>query len=97
VLEGSFFESIPTRADAYLFRHILHDWTDEQCRQILCHCRTVIPPQGRLLAVEFIVPPGNSCSISKAFDINMMTFTGGLNAPKSSFVHCSRTPASSSA
>ena len=85
VLEGSFFESIPTGADAYLFRHILHDWTDEQCLQILCHCRRVIPPQGRLLVVECIVPPGNSCSISKAFDINMMTFTGGLERTEIQF------------
>jgi hypothetical protein len=35
VIEGSFFESIPKGADAYLFRHIIHDWTDEQSVQIL--------------------------------------------------------------
>src|ERR1700724_716108 len=29
VLEGNFFESVPSGADAYLFRHIIHDWTDE--------------------------------------------------------------------
>ena len=38
-MEGSFFESIPAGADAYLFRHIIHDWTDEQCLQILENCR----------------------------------------------------------
>jgi hypothetical protein len=48
VLEGSFFESIPVGADAYLFRHIIHDWTDEQCHQILGHCRKVIPANGKL-------------------------------------------------
>ena len=35
VIEGSFFETIPAGADAYLFRHIIHDWTDEQSVQIL--------------------------------------------------------------
>jgi hypothetical protein len=85
VLEGSFFESVPAGADAYLFRHVLHDWTDEQCLQILRHCRKVIPPQGRLLVVECIVPTGNGRSISKEFDINMMTFTGGLERTEIQF------------
>ncbi len=49
VIEGSFFESIPAAADAYLFRHIIHDWTDELCIQILGHCHKVIPANGKLL------------------------------------------------
>ena len=31
VIEGSFFESVPSGADAYLFRHIIHDWTVSPC------------------------------------------------------------------
>ncbi len=85
VLEGSFFESIPAGADAYLFRHILHDWTDEQCLQILRHCRNVIPAQGRLLIVECVVPTGNSRSISKEFDITMMNLPGGLERTEVQF------------
>jgi ubiquinone/menaquinone biosynthesis C-methylase UbiE len=85
VLEGSFFESVPAGADAYLFRHILHDWTDEQCLQILRHCRRVIPAQGRLLVVECIVPAGNGRSISKEFDITMMNFPGGLERTEAQF------------
>jgi O-methyltransferase len=85
VLEGSFFESVPAGADAYLFRHILHDWTDAQCLQILGHCRKVIPEQGRLLVVECIVPAGNGRSISKEFDINMMNFPGGLERTEVQF------------
>src|SRR5262245_45406745 len=78
VIEGSFFDSIPAGADAYLFRHIIHDWTDEQSVQILGHCRKVIPNDGRLLIVEAIVPTGNEPSIAKDFDMTMMTFPGGL-------------------
>jgi hypothetical protein len=85
VREGSFFESVPAGADAYLFRHVLHDWTDQQCLQILRHCRKVIPAQGRLLVVECIVPTGNGRSISKEFDINMMNFTGGLERTEVQF------------
>lgn len=78
VIEGSFFESVPSGADAYLFRHIIHDWTDEQCAQILNHCRNVIPDHGRLLIVEAVVPIGNEPSLAKDFDITMLTFPGGI-------------------
>jgi len=77
VIEGSFFETIPAGADAYLFRHIIHDWTDEQSIQILGHCRKVIPANGRLLIVDCVVPLGNAPSLSKDMDITMLTFPGG--------------------
>ena len=31
MIEGSFFDGIPAGADAYIFRHIIHDWNDDQC------------------------------------------------------------------
>ena len=77
MIEGSFFDSIPSGADAYLMRHVIHDWTDEQCGQILDHCRNVIPAGGRLLIVECVVPSGNDPSPAKDFDIAMMTLPGG--------------------
>jgi hypothetical protein len=85
VIEGSFFETIPAGADAYLFRHILHDWTYERCLQILGHCRKVIPAQGRLLVLECVVPAGNDRSISKDFDITMMNLPGGLERTEAQF------------
>jgi hypothetical protein len=84
-IEGSFFETVPAGADAYLFRHIIHDWTDEQCVQILSHCRKVIPDDGRLLIVECVVPAGNGRSISKDFDMAMMTFPGGAERSEPEF------------
>ncbi len=78
VIEGSFFESVPSGADAYLFRHIIHDWTDEQSVQILNNCRKVIPNDGKLLIVEAVVPTGNQPSLAKDFDMTMLTFPGGI-------------------
>ncbi len=78
IVEGSFFESIPEGADAYLFRHIIHDWNDEQSIQILQKCRKVIPGQGRLLLVESVVPPGNEPSFAKDCDMAMLIFPGGI-------------------
>jgi O-methyltransferase len=78
IIEGSFFESVPVGADAYLFRHIIHDWTDEQSIHILNNCRKAIPDTGRLLIVEAVVPRGNESSLAKVFDMTMLVFPGGI-------------------
>jgi len=85
VIEGSFFDSVPAGADAYLFRHIIHDWTDDQSVQILGHCRTAMPHDGRLLLVECVVPAGNMPSLSKDFDMTMLTFPGGMERTEDDF------------
>lgn len=75
---GSFFESAPSGADAYLMRHIIHDWTDEQSVQILRNIRKVIPQDGRMLIVEFSVPPANEPGLGKTADMIMLAFPGGV-------------------
>src|SRR6201999_4588012 len=32
---GNFFESVPEGADAYLLKHVLHDWGEHECLEIL--------------------------------------------------------------
>jgi len=78
VIEGNFFESIPGGADAYIMRHIIHDWTDEQSVKILTNCRKVIPLDGRVLLVEFTVSDPNQASLGKDADMMMLTFPGGM-------------------
>jgi hypothetical protein len=85
VMEGSFFESVPAGADAYLFRHIIHDWTDAQCAQILGHCRKVVPANGKLLIADPVVPAGNAASASKDMDMIMLTFPGGQERTEAQF------------
>jgi hypothetical protein len=84
-IEGSFFESIPAGADTYFFRHIIHDWTDEQCIQILGHCRKVIPANGKLLIADGVVPAGNAPSPTKDLDMTMLTFPGGKERTEAEF------------
>ena len=85
VIEGNFFDTVPAGADAYLMRHIIHDWTDEQSLQILGHCRTAMPRDGRLLLVECVVPLTNAPSPAKDFDMTMMTFPGGMERTEAEF------------
>lgn len=78
VMDGSFFESVPGGADAYLLRHIIHDWDDEKSITILRNCRRAMGQGGKLLIVEGVVPLGNEPSVSKFFDLAMMVLPGGM-------------------
>ena len=77
VIGGSFFESIPEGADAYLMRHIIHDWDDEKSLTILRNVHRAMRPDARLLVVEGVIPPGNDPSFSKLLDLTMLTLPGG--------------------
>jgi len=85
LLSGSFFDAVPSGADAYTMRHILHDWSDELCITILGNIRRVIPADGRVLVIETVVPAGNDPSPSKLFDMVMMAFPDGMERSEAQF------------
>ncbi len=45
----------PAGADVILLGHILHDWCDETCAQILRHCAAALPSGGTLLVSESVL------------------------------------------
>lgn len=77
VVPGSFFESLPAGADAYLLKSILHDWDDAQAVSILQRCRDAIARDGKLLVVERVIRPGNEPDPVKFSDLNMLVMLGG--------------------
>lgn len=77
VSEGSFFAAVPEGGDAYLLSHIIHDWDEVRCLEILTACRRAMNPGGRLLVVEMVIPPGNDFHPSKLSDMIMLAFTPG--------------------
>jgi len=74
---GSFFESVPNGAEAYLLSHIIHDWSEEQCLTILGNCRRAMNPASRLLIIEMVLPLGNTPHPGKMLDLMMLVGTGG--------------------
>ncbi len=77
LVSGSFFESVPSGADAYFMRHIIHDWNDEQSLTILRCCHRAMDAHSKLLVIESVIPPGNGPFMGKFLDINMMLIPGG--------------------
>jgi ubiquinone/menaquinone biosynthesis C-methylase UbiE len=76
-------QSVPAGADVYMLKHVLHGRQDGDAVPILKNCRAVIPQNGSLLIVEFILPPLVSQADPQLeghlmSDLNMMVVTGGI-------------------
>ncbi|HEV8369294.1 MAG TPA: methyltransferase [Pyrinomonadaceae bacterium] len=74
---GNFFESAPTGGDAYILKHIIHDWSDDECVTILKHCHGGMAAEGKVLIVEMVVPDRNLPGVSKFLDLEMLLFLTG--------------------
>ena len=77
VVGGNFFESVPGGADAYMMRHIIHDWDDEKSLTILRNCHAAMSSTSKLLIVESVIPPGNEPFGGKLLDLVMLLIPGG--------------------
>jgi ubiquinone/menaquinone biosynthesis C-methylase UbiE len=73
---GDFFSAVPPGADAYVLRHIIHDWQDKEAIAILRNCRLAANPGGKVLVVETVIPPGNEPSFGKWLDLMMLLVDG---------------------
>lgn len=86
---GSFFEEVPRGADAYLLKHVIHDWDDERARKILENCRRAMEPSAKLLLVEGVYPArmeqSLACRGAAANDVNMLVNTGGRQRAEEEF------------
>jgi hypothetical protein len=74
---GSFFDRVPDACDAYIMKHIIHDWGDEQCRTILALMRERLPPNGRVLVCDMVVSDDPGPTPAKLLDIEMLVVTVG--------------------
>jgi predicted O-methyltransferase YrrM len=54
VIGGDFFAAVPTGADLYALKFIVHDWADADCIRILQNCRRSMAEGGRLLIIEHV-------------------------------------------
>jgi hypothetical protein len=85
IVGGSFFETVPEGADAYLMRLIVHDWEDDEAIAILKACRRAMGPAARLLLIERIVAPPNEAPAPKFADLNMLLLPGGRERTREEF------------
>jgi hypothetical protein len=82
---GDFLQEVPAGADAYIMKHIIHDWDAERSTRILSNCRRVMKPGGKLLVVDRVIGPPNQHDDKKFFDIAMMMWPGGRERSEAEF------------
>jgi hypothetical protein len=75
-------QAVPAGADVYMLKHVLHGRRDPDAIRMLRNCLAVMPEDGTLLIIEFVLP----AVVSKAdsdleghlmSDLNMLAVTGG--------------------
>jgi SAM-dependent methyltransferase len=75
IVSGDFFASVPEGADAYMMKHIIHDWDDERATQILRNCHRALRPGGKVLIADAVIPAGNRAHFGKLLDLEMLVLT----------------------
>jgi hypothetical protein len=85
IVAGSFFDSVPMGADAYVLKWIIHDWQDAEAITILGNCRKVMPADGRVLLVERLVEGPNEGPEAKWIDLQMLVMAGGRERTRGQF------------
>jgi hypothetical protein len=85
VVGGDMFQAVPDGADAYLLKRILHDWSDAEAIQVLRNCREAMSDQGKVLAVERVLPPSIQADSPTSADLMMLVLVTGRERTEAEF------------
>ena len=88
LVAGDFLEqgSIPTGADAYILREVLHSWSDAHCIQMLQNCRQAMKRESKLLTIEHIYYPHDKTTFTKFLGLQMKLEQEGHQRTEAEFL-----------
>lgn len=73
---GTCFDTLPQGADAYVLKHVLHDFPEPECLAILQNVRDAIAPDGTLLLIEYVLDGNNERHIGNIIDLWLLLLLG---------------------
>jgi SAM-dependent methyltransferase len=83
---GDFFEALPAGGDAYVLSRVVHDWGDAEARRILETWRAAVPPGGRLLLVEALLPElARDQPAAIRMDVHMLVLFGAMERTEAQY------------
>jgi hypothetical protein len=85
-VSGDFFSEVPA-ADAYIMKHIIHDWDDERAIRIMKTIHRAMKQDGKLLLSEMVIPEGNDPHPGKMLDLEMLTSPGGVERTEAEYAN----------
>ena len=88
-MHGDFFRSLPSGADAYILKSIIHDWDDASSIPILRNCALAMNSESRLFLFEQVLPE-RVCDIPAHrrvtfLDLHMLVMTTGRERTEAQF------------
>jgi len=73
-----FFTSVPEGGDAYIMKHIIHDWDDDRASVILGNiAKAMGGRKGKVILLESVIAADSTPDFGKFLDIEMLLFPGG--------------------
>ena len=87
IISGNFFDEIPKGGDIIILARILHDWDDLRVQTILKNCFDALPPRGRLLIIELLLPPALGSDFGALLNLNLLVMTGGKERTLDEYKH----------
>ena len=73
-----FLKSVPAGGDAYVMKHIIHDWDDERASLILRNIGTAMgSKRGKVILLEMVLRGAGELDLGKLLDIEMLAMPGG--------------------
>lgn len=71
------FGELDAQADVYTMKWILHDWSDDACRDILARVRATMPPGSKLVTIDQHHEPSRANVLTAMADVMMLVFCEG--------------------
>lgn len=84
---GDLFGKIDAYADVYVLKWILHDWSDDACRDILRRVRATMPPGSRVVAIDQQLEPNRPSPVTSMVDLLMLVECEGGRERSPAEVH----------
>lgn len=77
IVGGDFFAAVPPGGDAYILKHIVHDWDDDRSIRILRKCHGAVKRGGKILLAEVVIGSGAESQFARLLDLEMLVLTPG--------------------
>jgi hypothetical protein len=69
---GDLFGELDAHGDVYVLKWILHDWSDDACRDILRRVRATMPPGAKVVAIDQREEPARPNPVTAMVDLHML-------------------------
>lgn len=90
---GDFFETIPTNGDLYILKNTIHNWPEDEAKQLLLSvskamaAETTQSPNKRLLIIEYLVSADEASSeMANWLDLNFMILINGKSRSLNEYI-----------